>query len=387
VKTAWIVFRKELLDALRDRRTLLLVLLSSVAVGPLVLVLLSTVVSQMEERAQSREIVALGMEHAPTLRNYVERQTFTIRPAPADHEAALRAQRLPDPVLVIAPGFEEALARGEPPEVEVLTHSGHAPVQAGTRQLLRLLQGFQQEQAGLRLALRGVAPGSLEALRVEERDLANPAARGAQLSAMLPFFVLMAMIYGLLTAALDSTAGERERGSLEPLLLNPAPVAALVAGKWAAVAAVGVLIAVLGCLSFLPGQWLLRSDTLAAMFRFGAGEALAFVALLVPLAAVLAAVLMAVAIRSRTVKEAQASAGLVVFAASLAPLVPLFSQQGEAPWHLWLPVLAQVTLMGRVLKGETVSPVDAALPALMCAVLAALVLAWLARELRHAAVR
>ena len=387
MKAAWIVFRKELLDALRDRRTLLVVLLSSVAMGPLALVLLSTLVSQMEERAQSREIVVLGMEHAPTLRNYIERQTFTVKAAPADHEAALRARKLQDPVLVIPPDFEAALARGEPPEVEVLTHSTHAPAQAGTRQLLRLLQGFQQEQATLRLALRGVAPGSLEALRVEERDLADPAARGAQLSAMLPFFVLMAMVYGLLTAALDSTAGERERGSLEPLLLNPAPVAALVAGKWAAVMAVGVLIAVLGCLSFLPGQWLMRSDTLAAMFRFGAGEALAFVGLLVPLAALMAAVLMAVAIRCRSVKEAQASAGLVVFAASLAPLVPLFSQQGEAPWHLWLPVLAQVTLMGRVLKGENVSAADAALPALLCAVLAALVLAWLARALRHAAVR
>lgn len=387
MNTAWIVFRKELLDALRDRRTLLVVLLSSVAMGPLALVLLSSLVSQMEERAQSREIVVLGMEHAPTLRNYVERQTFTVKAAPADHEAALRARKLQDPVLLIPQDFEAALARGEPPEVEVLTHSAHAPAQAGTRQLLRLLQGFQQEQATLRLALRGVAPGSLEALRIEERDLADPAARGAQLSAMLPFFVLMAMVYGLLTAALDSTAGERERGSLEPLLLNPASVAALVAGKWAAVMAVGVLIAVLGCLSFLPGQWLLRSDTLAAMFRFGAGEALAFVGLLVPLAALMAAVLMAVAIRCRSVKEAQASAGLVVFAASLAPLVPLFSQQGEAPWHLWLPVLAQVTLMGRVLKGEAVGAADAALPALMCAVLAALVLAWLARALRHAAVR
>ena len=252
------------------------------------------------------------------------------------------------------PGFEDALGRGEPPEVEVLTHSAHPPAQAGTRQLLRLLQGFQQEQATLRLALRGVAPGSLEALHIEERDLADPAARGAQLSGMLPFFVLMAMVYGLLTAALDSTAGERERGSLEPLLLNPAPVAALVAGKWAAVMALGVLIAVLGCLSFLPGQWLLRSDTLAAMFRFGAGEALAFIGLLVPLAALLGAVLMAVAIRCRTVKEAQASAGLVVFATSLAPLVPLFSQQGEAPWHLWLPVLAQVTLMGPAVEVGTV---------------------------------
>lgn len=387
MKRAWIVFVKELFDALRDRRTLLVVLLSSVAMGPLTLVLLSTLVSQLEERAQSREVVALGLEHAPTLRNYLERQTFTLKPAPADPEPALRARRLQDPVLVIAPGFEDALGRGEPPEVEVLTHSAHPPAQAGTRQLLRLLQGFQQEQATLRLALRGVAPGSLEALHIEERDLADPAARGAQLSGMLPFFVLMAMVYGLLTAALDSTAGERERGSLEPLLLNPAPVAALVAGKWAAVMALGVLIAVLGCLSFLPGQWLLRSDTLAAMFRFGAGEALAFIGLLVPLAALLGAVLMAVAIRCRTVKEAQASAGLVVFATSLAPLVPLFSQQGEAPWHLWLPVLAQVTLMGRVLKGEAVGGAEAAWAALMCAALAALVLVWLARALRQAAVR
>ena len=101
----------------------------------------------------------------------------------------------------------------------------------------------------------------------------------------------------------------------------------------------------------------------------------------------MAALLMTVAIRCRTVKEAQASAGLVVFATSLAPLVPLVSPQGEAAWHLWLPGLAQVTLMGRVLQGEPIGAAEAALPALACALLAAAMLTWLARTLRRAAVR
>ena len=90
---------------------------------------------------------------------------------------------------------------------------------------------------------------------------------------LVPFFVLMAVLYGALNAALDTTAGERERGSLEPLLMNPASRVALVLGKWGAVASVAMLIALLSCASFLPGQWLLRSETLAAMFRFGMREA------------------------------------------------------------------------------------------------------------------
>ena len=116
----------------------------------------------------------------------------------------------------------------------------------------------------------------------------DPAARAASLTGMLPFVILMAVVSGALAAALDTTAGERERGSLEPLLMNPVSYPALVAGKWAAVALLGMAIAVLCCGSFLPGQWLLRSDQLAALFRFGPVEALAFLGLLLPLAGLLA---------------------------------------------------------------------------------------------------
>jgi sodium transport system permease protein len=387
MRAAGTVFLKELLDALRDRRTLLVVLLSSVAIGPVVLVLLSTLVAQMEQRAEARVVLVHGIEHAPTLRNYLERQTWTVKDAPPDHEAQLRDSRLTDPVVVVPEDFEALLRGLEPPLLEVLSSSGNTRAQAATGGVERLLAGFNQEQATVRLALRGVAPGTLQAVKVQPRDLADRGGRAAQLTLMLPFFVLMAVLYGALNAALDTTAGERERGSLEPLLMNPAPPLALVLGKWGAVAAVAMLIAVLSVLSFLPGQWLLRSEALAALFQFGLREALWFLGLLLPLAGALAGVLMAVAIRCKTFKEAQANASIVLLGASMVPLVTLLNPGAVERWHLAVPVLGQMTLMTRVLRGEAPLPADVLLAAGVAVALTAVALVAVGRSLRQAAVR
>jgi sodium transport system permease protein len=385
MRDAWIVLRKELVDALRDRRTLLMVLLSSVAMGPLVLVLLSTLVSGIEKRAEAREVVVVGQAHGPTLVNYLQRQTYTLKDAPEDWERQLQDSKLGDPVLVIPAGFEAALASGEPPVVEVVGSSANQRANSGMRRLLNLVQGFNREQSVLRLAVRGVAVGALEAVQVEERDLANAGSRAAQLATLVPFFVLMAVLYGALNAALDTTAGERERGSLEPLLMNPSARGALVAGKWGAVAAVAMLIALLSCFSFLPGQWLLKSETLAALFRFGAPEALRFTLLLLPLAGALSAVLMAIAIRCKTFKEAQANATMVVLGVSLLPMATLFSQEGEQPWHLAVPALGQLTLMARVLKGEAIGWGEHLLPVMVCVGLVVLALGYVTKRMNVAA--
>ena len=104
---AWIVFVKELKDALQDSRTLMVVFVTSVAMGPLVLVLMSTLVDKFEKRAEAREIVAVGLERAPSLRNFLERQTYVIKPAPADWEARLKESKLGDPVVVVPHDFED----------------------------------------------------------------------------------------------------------------------------------------------------------------------------------------------------------------------------------------------------------------------------------------
>jgi sodium transport system permease protein len=273
------------------------------------------------------------------------------------------------------------------PRVEIVSDSANKRSEASAGRVQRLLQAFNRERGLLALALRGVAPEVGEPVRVDERDLASTATRGAQFTAMLPFFVLMAVLYGALNAALDSTAGERERGSLEPLLMTPADRLAIVLGKWGAVASVGMLIAVLSCFSFIPAQWALRSDTLAALFQYGGREALLFLAVLLPFAAAVSALLMAVAIRCRSFKEAQANATVVVLAVSLLPLVALFNLGGEARWHLWVPALGQNVLMNRVLKGEAIGAEGMLVPLGVCIVLTALGIAFVARTLRSAAVR
>ncbi|HOB93898.1 MAG TPA: ABC transporter permease subunit [Aquabacterium sp.] len=384
---AWQVFLKELRDALRDRRTLLMVLLSSVALGPLLLVALSVLVADFEARAEARTLYTVGLDGAPTLANYIARQAWTVHPAPEGHEQALVARQFEHPVLVVPPEFERDLADGIAPELLLLSSSANQRAEGSAGSVAALLQGFNQEQAGLRLALRGVAPQALQVLKVQRRDLGGSRAGAAQFMRLLPFFVLMAVLYGALHAALDTTAGERERGSLEPLLMTPQPRWALVLGKWGAVAAMGMGVAVLACAGFLPGQWLLRSEALAAMFQYGLRELGLFLAVLLPAAAALAALLMAVAIRSRSFKEAQAGTTVVVLGASLLPMLTSFNGGGEQPWHLWLPVLAQVTLMQRVLEGGALGAVDLLLPVVVAALLTAACLADVARQLRGAAWR
>jgi sodium transport system permease protein len=384
-RAAWIVFAKEWVDALRDRRTLLVVLLSSVALGPVLLVLLSTLVSQLETRAEQRELLVAGMAAAPSFVNHAERQGYAVKEAPAPFENEIGQQRLLDAVLVLPADFEADLQAGRVPTLVVVVRSADPRSQAAAQRAQRLVASFNQEQAQARLAWRGVAPAVLSAVEAQERDLADPASQALRFTGTLPFFVLMAMLYGALTAALDSTAGERERGSLEPLLMNPTPTGALVIGKWAAVTGVALLIASLSVFSFLPGQWLLRNETLSALFRFSVPEALRFLVVLAPLAAAVSALLMAVAIRCRSFKEAQASSSVLLLVVSLLPMVSWFNQGAEADWHLAVPVLAQVSLMNRVLRGEPMGLADTLLASGLALAIALLAGWWVARQLRQAA--
>lgn len=385
--SALIVFRKELLDALRDRRTLLVVLASSVFMGPLLLLAMSGLIGALEAKAEQREVLVVGIEHAPSLKNYFERQTWIVKAAPPAYEQLLRDSKLGDPVVVVPRDFETALVQGDAPEVELVSDSANKQSQSGVRRVAELLRGFSQERVGLSLALRGVSVELLSPMKVQERDLASNQTRAAQFTGMLAFFVLLAVVSGALNAALDSTAGERERGSLEPLLMNPLPGLALVLGKWGAVAAVSMLIAVLSCVSFLPGQWLLRSDTLQAMFQFGWREVGLFLVVLLPFAAAASAVLMAVAIRCKSFKEAQANSTVVMLAVSLLPLVSVFNQTGDEAWHLWVPALAQNTLMMRVLKGEGFTTLQVLVPLFVCVLLTVAGLLFVASRLRGAAVK
>ena len=382
------VLRKESIDASRDRRTLLLILFVSLVQGPLILFLISTLATERENRVDKREVQVQGIAAAPSLRNYIERQTYVIKEPPSDFEAQLRASRLDDAVIVVSPGFEAALARGDAPRLELLSNGNSRGSQTAAGVAKGLIDGYTRERAALGLALRGVSMQLVKPVDVDEHDLASADSRAAQLTgSFVPLYVLLALLAGAMNAAMDTTAGERERASLEPLMMNPASPWSIALGKWAAVTMLGLGVALLTSLSYLPAQALLKSAALPASFRFGLPEALEFTLLCVPFAGAVSALLMATSIRGKTVKEAQAGNSLVMSLVLLLPLVSLMNDGAEPVWYLWIPSLAQQTLMMRVLKSEPVDAAHALIPTLICVIIAVLCLAYVSRSLRNNAVR
>ena len=347
------VARKELVDTLRDQRTLLVTLLPALIAGPLVLMLMFTVIASQLTRVQELKLPAVGQEHAPALVAFLERQQVKLTAAPADYEAKIRGGEI-DVVLVVDDKFESDVAEGKAGTVRLVYDRSRDRAQAAIREAESLLRAYNRQWGSQRLLLRGVAPTVGNPLNVDAIDLATPQQSGAFLLFFLAYYGLFAAVMGGMAIALDVTAGERERQSLEPLLTTPARPLELVLGKWLAVVAFNAAIVIVT----LSGYYLtLRFAPLPAVgipFLFSARELAWFLVVLLPLVAMLPAVMLFMGSRSRTFKEAQASVSLVIFLVSIIPVVQLVQQKKDPDWLVWIPVSGQFSLLGKVLRGEGV---------------------------------
>ena len=383
MRAALVVFAKELKDALRDRRTWLVVLISSLVAGPVSLLLIAGIVSSAEESAARREVVIANAAKAPTLVNFLQRNGASVRDAPADYREELLSGRLQNAVVVIPDDFGRRLASGEPVRLEVIFDETAQRAQTAVRTTIALLQGFNREQGTQRLLARGVSPQVLQPLQIEEVNLAGSRARGAQLLFLVPWLALVGAVVGAISVAIDVTAGERERGSLEPLLMNPVSTASLVLGKWAVAASCSAAVVVLTLFGFTVSMQFVRSENLAALMQFGTPEILLFLVLLLPFSAMVASLNMLAATYGRSHKEAQTYASYITMIVNFVPIIPLFLTVRDAPWQLLVPALGQQTVLMRALRGEAVAAVDILLPSAIALALTAAALLLQARLLRN----
>jgi len=382
MKNIIVIARKELLDALRDRRTMLMVFVITLLGMPFMMVVLSESANRYETQIEKKQIWVAGMGNAPILQNYVERQGYTVREAPADYEQQLQTKNLIDPVLVIDPDFQDKLAVGERPAVYIVMDVANQDSQAGVRPLRALLQGFNMEAAGLNLAMRGVSPDILNVVEVRERHLSRSADSGAQLKSALSLMLMLTMVSAGLYAAIDTSAGERERGSLEPLMMTPVSSWEFTTGKWMAVGSLTMLVVVFSVLSIFPASWLVRNETVRIMMQFSVTELMLMILVLLPLGLAITAVQIAIAINGKSHKEAQARCTVLVVAAPLVSMVGLFKQGADPVWFKWVPLLGQNQLMGKILNNEVVSSADMLMPVLSCALITFAALWYVSRKLR-----
>ncbi|MBL0140803.1 MAG: ABC transporter permease [Betaproteobacteria bacterium] len=381
IRRAITVFVKEIRDALRDRRTALMVLVASVVIGPLTLVLVAQFVSGLEERASTLKVRLAGGENAPALVNFLQRADVDIEKAPEDYIARVKEGTL-DAVIVVPRDFHERWLAHEDARMELVFDDSRTEAAPAIRQSERLLEAFNHETAYLRLMARGVSPSLNDSLKIDRVNAATPRQKGAVLLFLIPMFAILAPLLGGMTLAIDATAGERERGSLEPLLANPVSTAAFAMGKWLAAWASAVAVAVITLAGFVLAAALYAERKLPALLQFGVPELARFVAIIIPLAAFTSAAQMLISTYGRSYREAQTYVSYLATAVSFVPLIVMFSGAKEAPWQAAVPALGQLMALQRVLRGDGLSVFDAVVPAGVSFALAALAVAAVARLLR-----
>lgn len=351
------VLRKELVDILRDRRTMLMTLVSAIAAGPLILTLILNMTANQSESARELKLPVSGAEHAPALIAFLERQQVTIEQAPADYEAKVRSGDL-DVVLAIDPKFTADVAAGKAATVHLIFDRSRNRARSSIDQVEGLLRNYARQWGTQRLVLRGIAPAVARPLNVEDVDLATPQQSGSLILFLVAYYALFASLMGGMAAAIDSTAGERERGSLEPLLATPASPLQLVIGKWSSVGIFDALVVALTLAGFYLTLNFAPLPAVGVPFVFGAAELFRFVIVLLPLIALLPAMLLYVGLRGHSLKESQTNVSVLMFIVSMMPVVQLFLQRKEPPWLLWVPISGQYTLLSRALRGDAIPLLD-----------------------------
>ena len=348
------ILRKELLETLRDRRTGVVTLVSAILAGPILLLLIFNLIASQAERARDLTLPVVGAEYAPAIVAFFERAHVRVFAAPADYEAGIRRGDL-DVVLAIDERFAADVAQGKPGLVRLVFDRTRDRARPAIEQVEALLRAYNRTWGEQRLVLRGVTSSVAYPLRLESADLATPQQSGALVLFLVAYYGLFASAMGGMAVALDTTAGERERQSLEPLLATPARPVEIVVGKWLAVCAFDALVVALTLAGFYLTLAYAPLPAVGVPFLFGSREFGRFLLVLLPLILLLPAILLYVGSRARAYKEAQANVSVLLFVVSLIPVVQLFLQRREPDWLMFVPVSAQYSLLNTALRGEALA--------------------------------
>ena len=351
------VAAKEWVDGFRDRRALYTLLIGSLF-GPLMIGFLFSQIASQQKGAQEIKVPVVGREHAPILVNWLTQQSgVEIIDGPADPEAAVRERKV-DFVLVIDKEFAGKFRESRPAPVQVVSDVTSQSTRSKVSRLNSLLNNFSSETGSMRLLARGVSPIVVSALKVEQIEVATSQQRAAMIFNFIPMFLVLALFTAGMPIASDSTAGERERGSLEPLLIIPIPRWQLVTGKWLAAsgaALTGMLLTLAVTLIVLSR---LALEELGIRNQIGSAQILLILAALAPMALVSPALQMLVSCFAKSFKEAQSYLGILVLLPVIPSIATIFYPVTNRPWMHPIPVLGQYAMVTEILGGKVLPPLS-----------------------------
>ena len=359
MKTILTVCRKEITENFRDRRALMTALLMGPLFGPILFafVINLSVKQSLSNNDEPLDLPVIGAENAPNLVAYLESSNVNIVDGPETRQAAIDAVTTGrhDVVVVIPESFGEDLASFVPATIEVITDQANTQAERETRRARRALQAYNRELAAMRLTVRGVNPQVMRPLNIDEVDVSTPSGRSAMLLGMLSYFFIFALLTGGMNLAIDATAGERERGSLEPLLCLPVKRDDLIFGKILAACLFMAISLSLSLTCFYFTLKFMPLEELGMTPNFSPLVVVTAFLFLVPFALVGASLMTMVASFTKSFKEAQTWVSVVLLAPTMPILIVSILMVRPSTLLMLIPSLSQHLLLVDLIKNEPIN--------------------------------
>jgi sodium transport system permease protein len=323
-----------------------------VSIGPIIIGFMMNRVADRQRESEQVRVPVVGMQYAPALIDWLRQQSgVEVVDGPGNPEEAVRNQE-EELTIIIPTDFAETFNQSKPAVLQIVADSSRNDARPTVERVRRLLQQYGAEIGSLRLIARGVSPAAAQPIDLEDIEVSTAQQRAAQILTFIPMFIIMAGFVGGMQIATDATAGERERGSLEPLLVNPAPRLVFVGGKWlaAALAAMASTALTTVLCAYLPR--FLPLDEMGIRFRIGPEHITGIIGAALPMCLFSAALQSAVATLARSFKEAQSYMGVLVLLPMIPGVVGALYPLGNAPWMYATPMLGPYILLTNVLGGQ-----------------------------------
>jgi sodium transport system permease protein len=332
-----IVYRKELIDSLRDRRTVISMVAVPLLLMPLLTIGLGVVSAKLVGHAMAEipKVMILGGEDSPNVRAELDKLTgVQIVPTKPDYAEEISNKQIRAAV-EIPKNFDAALAAGDAVTVEIYMYEGDLKSGFGADRLQRFFRDLRDRSIREQLKARQLPESLVRPFDIEQQNVAPPEkVGGAVLGGLVPYFVILLCLTGATYPAMDLTAGEKERGTIETILCSPVSRTHLVLGKFLMVLtaslATGALSIFSMAVSFGVGKHLLlgvaHGAVDAALQITISGKAIISIFLLVvPLAVFFSAALLAISLFAKSFKEAQSYLSplmIVIILPAVAAMLP-----------------------------------------------------------------
>jgi sodium transport system permease protein len=375
----WIVFAKEAIDNFRDRRSLAMALaypfIGPVLVGALVAFVGMTITALP---TTSYTLPIQGAENGPALVAYLEAKGANVVPAPVNPAYAVRTGQY-DTALIIPPDYESRFEGGRQAAVHLVVDGSRLSAVVAMSWTLAALGDYNAEVSDIRLKALGLDAAVAVPLKIKQLNVAVGRNLTGFFLNMMPPFLIFTIFIGGVYLAIDTTSGERERGSLEPLLANPIARWELMLGKALAAMAFTAMAVIVQLIAFKLVFEVITWGEYGLEVDLGPGMFVTAFFVCLPLMVLAVAIQIIVATLTRSFKETQTYLGLLPLVPSLPGLVLVFVSVNAHPWMMAIPTFGQTLLIGQLARGEPVENLDMALAAMTTGLVGALLLLLAAR--------